>query len=646
MRRPLPIVLFALAATLVGMAVFVVLFDWSIARGPIERAFEVRTGRTLSIRGPLELSFWPPRLIAHDVTISNPSWARRPNLLEARQISIIPSLRALLAGRVRIRELGLVEPVVSLEVRDHERSWTQGTPTEGSVLMVVDRLLAHRGRIEYLEAERDTAVTAELDSGGKPGEDHFSVRAEGRYRGETFDLAASGPSLLPLGAGTTPFAVDARLQAGRTRLEASGVLAGLPTPNAVDMKISLVGDDLSTLRRLFDLNAPPTPPYRIQGRLRRDQTGWRLDDARGRIGDSDVAGWVALARGPRPLLTASIVSDGLDFDDLGPLVGAPPRTARGESASPEQRRDARRMENADRALPSKPFDAGPLRRMDVDVTLEGKRVHHPPALPIESLSARLRITHGKIRLDPLRMQMAGGEITGTVELDARANPLRGQTTLDLHGLRLARLFPTVDAMKRAKGLAHGRLMLAGRGNSIAELLANAEGRVSLAVDQGRISNLVLELIGLDAGESALLLATGDRDVSLRCAVVDLTVQQGIGTSQVLVVDTDDTLVVGAGAVSFARERLDLTLYPQPKDQSILAARTPLHVRGSFRNPQIAPDASSLAARGASATLLGMVNPLLALASFVEPGPGKDSDCANLISRSQAWRNKPSPVENR
>jgi uncharacterized protein involved in outer membrane biogenesis len=101
MRRPLPIVLFALAATLVGMAVFVVLFDWSIARGPIERAFEVRTGRTLSIRGPLELSFWPPRLIAHDVTISNPSWARRPNLLEARQISIIPSLRALLAGRVR-----------------------------------------------------------------------------------------------------------------------------------------------------------------------------------------------------------------------------------------------------------------------------------------------------------------------------------------------------------------------------------------------------------------------------------------------------------------------------------------------------------------------------------------------------------------
>jgi hypothetical protein len=231
-------------------------------------------------------------------------------------------------------------------------------------------------------------------------------------------------------------------------------------------------------------------------------------------------------------------------------------------------------------------------------------------------------------------------------LDARANPLRGRTSLELHGLRLDKLFPAVEAMNRARGLVHGRVVLAGRGDSIAHLLASAEGRVSLAVDQGHISNLVLELMGLDAGEAALLLATGDREVLLRCAVVDLTVQQGIGTSQVLVVDTDDTLVVGAGAVSFARERLDLTLYPQPKDQSILAARTPLHVRGSFRNPEVVPDASSLAARSATATLLGLVNPMLALASFIETGPGKDGDCANLVSRSQAWRDKPSPVGNR
>jgi uncharacterized protein involved in outer membrane biogenesis len=301
------------------------------------------------------------------------------------------------------------------------------------------------------------------------------------------------------------------------------------------------------------------------------------------------------------------------------------------------------MKEADRALPTKPFDPARLQRMDVDVSLLGRRVLHPPALPIESLETRLRITEGRLRLDPLRMRVAGGETIGTVELDAREQPLRGAITLELRGLRLDRLFPTVDAMRKSRGLAHGRAKLTGRGDSIAGLLASADGRVSLAVDRGRISNLVLELIGLDAGEALLLFAAGDRDVALRCAVADLSVRDGVGTSNVLVLDTDDTLVVGAGAVSFARERLDLTLYPQPKDRSVLAARAPLHVRGSLRDPQVVPDAKSLATRGITAAVLALVNPLLALAPFIETGPGKDSDCAGLVARARSWRDRQAPA---
>jgi uncharacterized protein involved in outer membrane biogenesis len=123
-------------------------------------------------------------------------------------------------------------------------------------------------------------------------------------------------------------------------------------------------------------------------------------------------------------------------------------------------------------------------------------------------------------------------------------------------------------------------------------------------------------------------------VALRCAVIDLGVRKGIATSNALVVDTDDTLVIGAGAISFADERLDLTLYPQPKDRSVLAARVPLHIRGSFRDPDVFPDAKALAVRGAAAGLLALINPLLALASFIETGPGKDSNCGNLLAETR------------
>jgi len=169
----------------------------------------------------------------------------------------------------------------------------------------------------------------------------------------------------------------------------------------------------------------------------------------------------------------------------------------------------------------------------------------------------------------------------------------------------------------------------------------ADGRLSLAVDRGTISNLVLEVIGLDAGEAVLIFATrGDREIPVHCAVADLAVEKGIAATNVLVLDTPDTIVVGTGVIDLRNETLDLTLYPRPKDKSFFAARSPLHVRGPLRNPRVQPDAASLAARGLGAAALALVNPLLALLPFIETGPGKDSDCARMVARARDWSRPP------
>ena len=162
-------------------------------------------------------------------------------------------------------------------------------------------------------------------------------------------------------------------------------------------------------------------------------------------------------------------------------------------------------------------------------------------------------------------------------LDGRAAPLRGTADVEFRSLKLAELFPTVEAMKKARGFAHGRARLAGTGDSVAALLGSADGRVSLAVDRGTISNLVLELLGLDVAEAVLLFATGDKEVPIHCAVADLGVARGIGTTDVFVLDTADTLVVGAGVVDFRREQLDLTLScsqdkrPSPRARRCMSA---------------------------------------------------------------------------
>jgi hypothetical protein len=50
---------------------------------------------------------------------------------------------------------------------------------------------------------------------------------------------------------------------------------------------------------------------------------------------------------------------------------------------------------------------------------------------------------------------------------------------------------------------------------------------------------------------------------------------------------------------------------------------------------VRPKAGPIAARGAAAAALAAINPLLALLPFIETGPGKDSDCAQLLSHAKA-----------
>jgi len=94
-------------------------------------------------------------------------------------------------------------------------------------------------------------------------------------------------------------------------------------------------------------------------------------------------------------------------------------------------------------------------------------------------------------------------------------------------------------------------------------------------------------------------------------------------------------VTVTGPIDLRGERLHLVFHPEPKDPSIFALRSPIHLQGAFKDPTVRPEIGPIAARIAGAALLAAVNPLLALLPFIETGPGKDSDCAKLIGQVRA-----------
>jgi uncharacterized protein involved in outer membrane biogenesis len=157
-------------------------------------------------------------------------------------------------------------------------------------------------------------------------------------------------------------------------------------------------------------------------------------------------------------------------------------------------------------------------------------------------------------------------------------------------------------------------------------MATSNGSMSLIMGQGRVSNLLMEVAGLDIAEALGFLLGKDRQVTLRCAYADFEVNEGVATARSVAFDTTDTALLIRGALSFADESLDLTLLPKPKDFSPLSIRTPIAISGTFADPSIAPKGGPLLLRGAAVAALAAIAPPLALLGLLETGPGDDTRC--------------------
>ena len=220
-------------------------------------------------------------------------------------------------------------------------------------------------------------------------------------------------------------------------------------------------------------------------------------------------------------------------------------------------------------------------------------------------------------------------------INARHEPVHIDSKLEVRQIPIAPLFERASAVigkpNLAKGFIGGTAEFAGTGKSLRDMLATANGNLGIGMEGGQLSQLVVELIGLDIAESLGYLIAGDKPVPIRCVIADFKVDNGVMTPRAFVVDTDDTVVTGSGAINLRDESLQLELKPAPKDFSPLALRMPLKVGGTLKNPAFNVDAAGLLARGAAAVALVLVFPPAALIAFIEPGLGKDSQCAALLT---------------
>ena len=619
----------ALAVLALAVAALALLWDWNWLKGPVEAVVSARTGRSFDIGGDLDVDLGRTTVVrAERLVLGNADWSETPEMARAELLELHVRVLPLLVGRTHLTALRLSRPDVLLEAGEDGGNWRFDGMSGGGDGPRIDRLQVEEGRLRFVDAARDTDIDLALASvdADDPTLRPLALGGDGHWRGEAFELSGAVASPLALRETGTPYAIDLRASAGATRAHARGAITRLLSLTAFDVEMALSGKDLEDLYPLLGIALPHTPPYELDGRLVRDDAVWRYEGFSGRVGDSDLGGTAKITTGgERLLFEGDLHSELLDFDDLAGFVGAAPDSGADETGNPELEADASRRAAEGRLLPDTPYDLHKLRGMDADVRWRAKRIE-APGWPLDDMDAHAVLEAGLLRLDPLDFGVAGGRLRSTVRMDARGDAITTTAAIRARGLELGRLFPDAELIDDAVGRISGDIDLSGSGNSIAAMLGSADGEAALGMGRGELSNLLLELAGLDVYEALKFLIGKDRRVAIRCAFGDFAVEDGVMTARALALDTTDTIIIGEGTIDLGEEALDLVLRPRPKDRSILALRSPLVVDGSFRDPGFRPDMGLLGLRGAIALTLASIAPPAALLATLELGGGEDSDC--------------------
>ncbi|HYF18752.1 MAG TPA: AsmA family protein [Ramlibacter sp.] len=649
---------------LLALLLLLAFFPWDVLRGPVNRYVSEKTGRTFEITRRLDVKLGrSTRVILDGVQFANPDWAVERHLVKAERAEIEVRLWPLLLQReIILPSIHLTQPQLGLQIEpDGRRTWALGGDTKDERnVPYIGALMVDQGTLRYVARHQGADIRTdfsmdrrEQQAGAGTGGPAMPLRfkAQGQWREQKFAAEGRTGDVLYLSAPLQqPFPAEVQASSGGTQLRARGSIASLATLDGANVDFQLQGANLAELYRLVGVVLPDTPRFAFAGKLSKKAEVWQVRDIDGRLGKTDIAGDLTFDRsGKLPQLAGQLKSRVLDFEDLAPIIGLDEQPARDAAAGNRSREVAQAQggraakppkdpkDPNRKVLPTAPLDVGRLKSMNADVRIDAAKVVNAKGLPLDRMATHVQLKDGLLVLDPLDLGIAGGQLAGRLRIDAGARPVAVQAKLDARSLELARLLPERQRAKGSFGKVQGQLDLNARGDSVAQLLSTANGNLALLMGRGQISNILLEIAGLDGGEIIKFLVRGDDRVGLRCAAAAFDINGGLMVTRALVLDTSDTVFQGEGRINLARESMEFVVRPQPKDTSILSVRSPLKIGGTFGAPEAGLDKGALAGRAAAALALGAINPLLALAATIETGPGQDADCAGTLKQAAAPR---------
>ncbi len=615
-----------------------------------QAALSERTNADVSIEAiDLHLIGAHPSVHVTNLSISDPQSPQTQARAQLASFSVSIWLRKLLEGELYINEIvasdgSLVSAIDSTGRGNWQYLFPQDTTTDSTsesirepsslTLPTIEQLLLEDLRVELTDEQRSLDAQLQIAMNGSTLETTpTTVKANGTLNALPAELEIT--TNLPASVLQTNKAVamDLGARIGDSDITVEGSVADLASFQDAELSFSTSAPGLDDVEVLTGLTLPVLPPVALSGRLRVEGSEFVLQRFDGTLGDSDVQGDIRVDPSTSPpTLYANVISTQLDLDDLAGLVGSEPDPT--ETASGQQDK-----ETADESSQSQSVLASdPIALATLASFFNGAIEYRADAIesliwPVQSLDIRTEIQGTDVTIEPLRIGVADGDVSGSFSMSTASVPVQSELTMRIQGVNIKRLLSKLDIDDESFGILGGRLKYWIEGDSIADMAASADGGLFLLMTQGKLDALLAELAGVDLLESLVVLIDPEQSrTNINCAYLDLQSANGVSDIATLVLDTNDAVFLADGSIDLNDETVDIIVEPHPKDASILAAQTAVHIGGTLSDFSVRPGQTLYARAAAAAILATVASPAAALLPFIEAGTGSDSAyCDGMIT---------------
>jgi hypothetical protein len=434
------------------------------------------------------------------------------------------------------------------------------------------KILLHlQGSLESIDQREKMKLTAafKADSGPWLEKEFQRTPALSPHFAGTINLSGTADQLR-----IDKFQMSTEEVGGWTVLSYGTIKSGDGSPD-LDLHVVSEARDPAALGTMFGMTLPQMSPLTIDGRYTASKQE-RLFEGETRLGDTRFQ---TLARKPvdhpRSRLEARLSSQTIHLDDLGFY---PEYEEEKAASSQTAATSSKKLIFDNKPLPLDNLSADEFLVMIHADRIIGKNVELGP------LNIDVASEEGRLRVEASDLRYRQGHISFEAILDTTGEIPRITLKMTAEDMAAKDILLYLHENPVLEGEVNLVLDMHSRGQSSRELAANLSGEFGVAIENGRIKRGV-EMIASDALD---LLFTGpakDTYTDLNCMAGRLEFEKGVGTIQILYLDTPGLRARGVGSINLASETVDIVIKPESK-RRLFRRSSPIRINGQLSDPSV------------------------------------------------------------